>query len=151
VKYPVQQTRGLVAGTKQKQMLGNPDCIFLFFSSLMSSSLKHVRNPVVDRLMGKESAGLVPSNLRNDSYYMATHQVRFIEYGPAEFLVIKRTSLIYCRKRKLSSNYYKFCWKKYNYFKFVSLGEPLWHIRACINRYSSQKFDWNPIFFFLSL
>lgn len=44
----------------------------------MSSSLKHVRNPVVDRLMGKESAGLVPSNLRNDSYYMATHQVSLI-------------------------------------------------------------------------
>ena len=45
----------------------------------MTSSLKHVRNPVVDRLMGKESqsAGLVPSNLRNDSYYMATHQVSF--------------------------------------------------------------------------
>ncbi len=95
---------------------GNPQLqtvskIFLFFSSLMSSSLKHVRNPVVDRLMGKESAGLVPSNLRNDSYYMATHQVRFIEYSTAEFLVIKRASLIYCRKRKLSSNYYKFCRK----------------------------------------
>ena len=46
----------------------------------MSSSLKHVRNPVVDRLMGKESAGLVPSNLRNDSYYMATHQVGLIGF-----------------------------------------------------------------------
>ena len=26
-----------------------------------------------DRLMGKESAGIVPSNIRNESYYMATH------------------------------------------------------------------------------
>lgn len=31
------------------------------------------RNPVVDRLMGKESAGILASNLRNDSYYMATN------------------------------------------------------------------------------
>ena len=55
---------------------------------MSSSSLKHVRNPVVDRLMGKDSAGIIPSNLRNDSYYMATHQVgekpRFVakNYGP---------------------------------------------------------------------
>ncbi len=32
------------------------------------------RNPVIDRLMGKESAGIVPSNMRNESYYMATHE-----------------------------------------------------------------------------
>merc|ERR1719376_1697267 len=44
------------------------------------SSLIGTRNPVVDRLMGKDtggsgsSAGVLPSNLRNDSYYMATHQ-----------------------------------------------------------------------------
>lgn len=50
-----------------------------------SSSLANTRNPVIDRLMGKSgggdvvgsrpnSASLVPSNLRNDSYYIATHQ-----------------------------------------------------------------------------
>ena len=40
-----------------------------------TSSLKNARNPVIDRLMGKEasSASLVPSNLRNESYYMATN------------------------------------------------------------------------------
>ena len=31
------------------------------------------RNPVIDRLMGNDSAGIVPSNMRNESYYMATH------------------------------------------------------------------------------
>lgn len=31
------------------------------------------RNPVIDRLMGKESAGIIPSNIRNESYYMATN------------------------------------------------------------------------------
>lgn len=39
-----------------------------------SKSLLHTRNPVLDRLMGKESAGIVPSNIRNESYYMATHE-----------------------------------------------------------------------------
>ena len=39
-----------------------------------TSSLKGTRNPVIDRLMGKDaSASLVPSNLRNESYYMATN------------------------------------------------------------------------------
>ena len=40
-----------------------------------TSSLKNTgRNPVIDRLMGKDaSASLVPSNLRNESYYMATN------------------------------------------------------------------------------
>jgi len=54
---------------------------------MSSSSLKHVRNPVVDRLMGKDSAGIVPSNLRNDSYYMATHQVHkaIIAFALAKF------------------------------------------------------------------
>ena len=36
--------------------------------------LQNSRNPVIDRLMGKESAGIVPSNIRNESYYMATNQ-----------------------------------------------------------------------------
>ncbi|XP_059093575.1 partitioning defective 3 homolog isoform X1 [Tigriopus californicus] len=40
----------------------------------LSSQLKNTRNPVIDRLMGKESAGIVPNNMRNESYYMATHQ-----------------------------------------------------------------------------
>ena len=35
--------------------------------------LQNSRNPVIDRLMGKESAGIVPSNIRNESYYMATN------------------------------------------------------------------------------
>jgi hypothetical protein len=50
----------------------------------MPAGLKVTRNPVVDRLMGKDgsvggprhsssSVGVVPSNLRNDSYYIATH------------------------------------------------------------------------------
>ena len=39
-----------------------------------SSLVSQQRNPVIDRLMGKESAGIVPSNIRNESYYMATHQ-----------------------------------------------------------------------------
>eukprot|EP00095_Tigriopus_kingsejongensis_P000410 snap_masked-scaffold19_size710362-processed-gene-5.6 protein:Tk00410 transcript:snap_masked-scaffold19_size710362-processed-gene-5.6-mRNA-1 annotation:"partitioning defective 3 homolog isoform x4" len=38
------------------------------------SQLKNTRNPVIDRLMGKDSAGIVPANMRNESYYMATHQ-----------------------------------------------------------------------------
>eukprot|EP00093_Oithona_nana_P004367 04367.XXX_109905_102637_1 [CDS] Oithona nana genome sequencing. len=38
-----------------------------------TSSLMGTRNPVIDRLMGKDaSTSLVPSNLRNESYYMAT-------------------------------------------------------------------------------
>ena len=38
------------------------------------------RNPVIDRLMGKDqasSASLLPSNLRNESYYMATNHETF--------------------------------------------------------------------------
>jgi len=56
----------------------------------MSSSLKNVRNPVVDRLMGKDSAsaGLLPSNLRNDSYYIATHHVRNIFLNFLEFKML---------------------------------------------------------------
>ena len=55
----------------------------------MPIGLKAARNPVVDRLMGKDgsiggprntssSVGVVPSNLRNDSYYMATHDNTFL-------------------------------------------------------------------------
>ena len=55
----------------------------------MPAGLKATRNPVVDRLMGKDgsiggprhtssSVGVVPSNLRNDSYYMATHDNTFL-------------------------------------------------------------------------
>ena len=47
--------------------------------------LMGTRNPVVDRLMGKDgshhvggSVGIVPANLRNDSYYMATHENTFL-------------------------------------------------------------------------
>ena len=44
------------------------------FKMPSTSSLKGTRNPVIDRLMGKDaSASLVPSNLRNESYYMATN------------------------------------------------------------------------------
>ena len=47
-----------------------------------TSSLAHLRsntrNPVVDRLMGKTSEqssnNVVPADMRNESYYMATHQ-----------------------------------------------------------------------------
>jgi partitioning defective protein 3 len=42
-------------------------------SSSSLAQLQNSRNPVIDRLMGKESAGIVPSNIRNESYYMATH------------------------------------------------------------------------------
>ena len=39
-----------------------------------TSSLKNSRNPVIDRLMGKDaSTSVLPSNLRNESYYMATN------------------------------------------------------------------------------
>ena len=56
-----------------------------------NTNLQNSRNPVIDRLMGKvrqmqevvknptehcglqESAGIVPSNIRNESYYMATN------------------------------------------------------------------------------
>ena len=38
-----------------------------------TTNLQNSRNPVIDRLMGKESAGIVPSNIRNESYYMATN------------------------------------------------------------------------------
>jgi hypothetical protein len=55
----------------------------------MPTGLKATRNPVIDRLMGKDgsvggprhtsaSVGVVPSNLRNDSYYMATHDNTFL-------------------------------------------------------------------------
>ena len=43
-----------------------------------TSSLKNTRNPVIDRLMGhgdhaaSASSSVLPSNLRNESYYMAT-------------------------------------------------------------------------------
>ena len=47
------------------------------FKMPSTSSLKNTRNPVIDRLMGKDagagSNSLVPSNLRNESYYMATN------------------------------------------------------------------------------
>ena len=43
-------------------------------SSTSQPSHQLSRNPVIDRLMGKESAGVVPSNIRNESYYMATHE-----------------------------------------------------------------------------
>ena len=49
------------------------------FKMPSTSSLKNTRNPVIDRLMGKDTAAaagtasLVPSNLRNESYYMATN------------------------------------------------------------------------------
>ena len=45
------------------------------FKMPSTSSLAAGRNPVIDRLMGKDgsaSASLVPTNLRNESYYMAT-------------------------------------------------------------------------------
>ncbi len=47
-------------------------------------SLANSRNPVIDRLMGKtdqNSASLLPSNLRNESYYMATNTTAMDNMG----------------------------------------------------------------------
>ena len=48
-------------------------------ASAVTSSLSGTRNPVVDRLMGKDgsSTAVLPSNLRNESYYIATQDVSF--------------------------------------------------------------------------
>ena len=52
--------------------------------STVTSSLSGTRNPVVDRLMGKDgsSTAVLPSNLRNESYYIATQDVSFRPRAP---------------------------------------------------------------------
>ena len=53
-------------------------------ASTVTSSLSGTRNPVVDRLMGKDgsSTAVLPSNLRNESYYIATQDVSFRPRAP---------------------------------------------------------------------
>ena len=65
--------------------VSNSKPTFKMPSNSQLSSLIGTRNPVVDRLMGKDqSAGVLPSNLRNESYYMATHDATWTAVQPEQ-------------------------------------------------------------------